>query len=321
MSDAFDADLEDGDLASFVEPEEADRSWFAELVAQAQAQPRADPPPTASAMRERLRTEADGPNGRTMSTDVETVAVDIDGLETCWFRPKAEHRRAPVLYFHGGGYVCGSVYAARGLAAELARRFAAAVLAVDYRQGPEHPFPAAEDDAWASFRWLAAQALGPVTLVGDSAGGALAVITALRAAAKDRTAVRCAIGSSAWFDLGMTGPSWTANAGRDVITRDLGDFFRRNYLPDGAPQDRTPLRLEPAPPVLLQAGEAEMPLSDSVALARRARAAGPHLDLEIYRYMIHNFIKFPKAIGDLAIQRMVQWERTVAASATGSPSS
>ena len=108
----------------------------------------------------------------------------------------------------------------------------------------------------------------------------------------------------------MAGRSWTSNAGRDLIGRELGAFFRDSYLA-GRPAPRlTTSDLQGAPPLLLQAGEAEMPLSDSVELVRQARAAGVRAELEVYAAMLHNFIKFPRPTGDLAIRRMAAWARS-----------
>jgi acetyl esterase/lipase len=243
------------------------------------------------------------------------TSVDANGVSACWFRSPLGTRKAPILYFHGGGFVCGSVQGARGVISALARAFGAPVLAVGYRQAPEHRFPAAIDDARASYAWLVDHSTESITIIGESAGGALAISTALHAARLGRRAVRGVIAVSAWFDLTMTGESWLSNRDKDLVTCEMGRVFRDCYLAGADPQapEVSPLNedLSDAPPLLIQVGSHELALDDAVALAAKARRAGVPVQLEVYSEMPHGFVKFSDPIGDVAITRMVEWESRI----------
>lgn len=290
----------------------ADLAWFAELVAAAQA--RRPPPATieAQALRRTVLEASSGPMARGLPEGVTPEPVDADGVPACWFRPPEAARTAPLLYLHGGGYVCGSVEAERGVAAALAQAFRAPVLALGYRQAPEHPFPAALEDAWRGFAWLARRGGGPITLAGASAGGTLAVATAVRAGREMPGVAHAVIATSAWFDLSMSGASWRTNRDKDVAPAELGAFFRRCYLGD-PPDERGLVRLTEAelrlcPPLLVQVGADEIALDDAESTVSLARLAAVETQYEVYVGMPHNFIKFPRRIGDYAIERMALWE-------------
>jgi len=290
-----------------IEPGPDDRALFRALIAQARARPTGVPP------LERLRAGAVAlettPAGRQFPAGVDMEAVETAGLSSCWFKPAERRRAAVVLYFHGGGYVCGSVTAARGIAGSLALAFGAPVLALGYRQSPEHPFPAALEDGQAGYRWLRAQSESDIFIVGDSAGGQLAMAVAARAA-RDGMPALGAISSSGWFDLDMAGPSWRTNRDTDLSDETLGRFFRASYIgqdpiPPGAmlqPEDIAAL-----PPILVQAAGGEMALDDSTWLVASARRAGIATRYEVYDGLPHNFVKFRCDAGDLAISRMAAW--------------
>jgi len=199
-----------------------------------------------------------------------------------------------VLYLHGGSYVLGSIATHRALAARLAAACGARALLVDYRLAPEHPFPAALDDAIGAYRWLLARGTDPrrIVLAGDSAGGGLAAATlvALRDAGDPLPAA--AVLLCPWVDLEGTGPSLATNAAADPMV-DRDGLLRAAAAYLGGVDPRTPLAaplhadLAGLPPMLIQVGKSEALLDDAVRFAARARAAGVDARLEQWDEMVH----------------------------------
>jgi monoterpene epsilon-lactone hydrolase len=228
---------------------------------------------------------------------VKTVTVKpVSGPEIGaeWLEPPAAREGAALLYLHGGGYVIGSPRSHRHLAAALAKATGAATLLPDYRLAPEHPFPAAVEDAVAAYRWLLDRgAAAPrVVIAGDSAGGGLTVATLV--ALRDRGLPPPADGVciSPWVDLTCGGASYGEKAASDpIVTREGVTEMARAYL--GATDPRAPLAsplfadLAGLPPLLVQVGSEEVLLDDAVGLAEQARAAGVAATLEIWPDMIH----------------------------------
>jgi phosphinothricin tripeptide acetyl hydrolase len=223
---------------------------------------------------------------------VEHVSAPVAPAE--WLRPPAAEPGRVVLYLHGGGYVIGSPRSHRHLAAAIAAAAGASALLLDYRLAPEHPFPAAVEDATAAYRWLLEQAVAParVVIAGDSAGGGLTVATllALREAGVPLPAAAVCI--SPWVDLTCGGASYRTKAEADPIVRRAGvEQMAQAYL--GATPPRTPLAsplfadLRGLPPLLIHVGSDEVLLDDAAQLAERARAAGVEATLEVYERMIH----------------------------------
>lgn len=250
---------------------------------------------------------AAGPLARPVSPDVTMEDIDAGGVPARWFRPVEPASGACVLYLPGGGYVCGGIEAGRGVAASLAQTLSLPVLALGYRQAPEHPFPAAVTDAVAGLAWLAGQGGGSIILAGDSAGATLAVVAALRTA----RLVAAVIAVCGWFDLAMPGASWRENRGRDLVDRELGLFFREAYLAgaDMTDPSASPIHadLTGLPPLLVQMGGHEGGLSDAEAFAVRAAAAGVSVRLEVHAGLPHNFVKFNLTVADTAYRRMAEW--------------
>ena len=205
-----------------------------------------------------------------------------------------------LLYLHGGGYCIGSITTHRELAARLAVASQGRVLTLDYRLAPEHPFPAGLDDATAAYRELVGHGLSPAQLAigGDSAGGGLtlATLVALRDAGDPLPAT--AVLLSPWTDLTATSGTWATRSEADpMVTRDGLDLMARSYL-DGR-SDTDPLaspryaELSGLPPLLVQVGDAEVLLDDSVNLRNDATAAGVDVTLDVWDEMIHVFQAFP----------------------------
>lgn len=223
---------------------------------------------------------------------VERVSVPVAPAE--WLRPPGAMAGRVVLYLHGGGYVIGSPRSHRHLAAAIAAAGQASALLLDYRLAPEHPYPAAVDDATAAYRWLLEQGVAPdhIVIGGDSAGGGLTVATllALRDAGLPLPAGGACI--SPWVDLTFSGASYRTRAAVDpIVTRPGIDEMARAYL--GATPARTPLAsplfadLRGLPPLLIHVGSDEVLLDDAVQLADRAKAAGVDTTLEVWDRMIH----------------------------------
>jgi monoterpene epsilon-lactone hydrolase len=211
-----------------------------------------------------------------------------------WLRPPHARTDAAVLYLHGGGYVIGSPRSHRHLVAAIAGAAGTAALLVDYRLAPEHPFPAALEDALAAYQWLLGRGLaaGRVVVAGDSAGGGLTVATLL--AIRDRGLPRPAAGVciSPWVDLTCSGATYATKAAVDpIVTRQSVTMMAQAYA--GAGDPKAPLLsplyadLRGLPPLLVQVGSDEVLLDDALGLGERARAAGVDVTVEEWPAMIH----------------------------------
>jgi epsilon-lactone hydrolase len=286
--------------------------WFAQLVSAAKRA--AAPELSVGRMREVALAFAGSELAHRSPPKVAREDVELPcGVRASWFRPAGARREAPLIYFHGGGYVCGSIDASAGLAAQIATHFAAPLLAVGYRQAPEHSIPAAIVDAHTAHAWATTQTEAPITLIGDSAGGQLAVSAASMACRAGLRQPRAVIAVSAWFDLSMQRPSWTLNAARDFSTVELGRFFRDAYL-QGRPVEAAQTRKEDLAqlcPTLVVMGGAELAFDDAAAFVEDARASGADVTFEVYEDLPHNFVRYASSLSLVAIERMAAWERAL----------
>lgn len=199
-----------------------------------------------------------------------------------------------VVHLHGGGFNSGSSRTHRDLAARLSLATHTPVLLVDYRLAPEHPFPAAIEDVVKVCRWLLANGQEPsrMAMSGDSAGGGL-VVSALLSLRDDQEPLpAAAVLLSPWLDLALSGETITSRAALDPIVSLAGlRTAAQYYLGDGDPT--TPLAspiyadLSGLPPLLIQVGDHELLLSDSLRLADKAKAAGVKVQLEVWPEMWH----------------------------------
>ncbi len=154
-----------------------------------------------------------------LPADVQVEAVVANGVAAEWTATPGADPTRVILYLHGGGYVSGSLASHRHMVAQAGRESRARTLALGYRLAPEHPFPAALDDALAGYRYLLAQGIEPrhVAIAGDSAGGALTIATLVSLRDSGEKLPACAWCISPWTDLEMPGASMTAKAAADPL--------------------------------------------------------------------------------------------------------
>ncbi len=233
----------------------------------------------------------------------ELEAVDAGGVPCAWLRAPGARRDRAVLYVHGGGLQMGSLQSHRELMGELSVAAGVAVLGVGYRLAPEHRQPDALQDVLQVLAWLHAQGLSgaQLALAGDSAGGGL-VLSALMQLPDGvpRPAAACLM--SAWTDMTTFGSSYDTRAATDPIhQRKMIQALARICLAagqDAADPSASPLLAAPEqqarlPPLLLQVGDRETLLSDSVDMAAKVRAAGGQAECQAWPGMIHVFQQFP----------------------------
>ncbi len=229
-----------------------------------------------------------------LATDVTVEKLSAGGVPAEWTATPGADRDSAVLFLHGGGYVIGSLDSHRHLASEIGRASGARALAIDYRMAPEHPFPAAVQDALAAYRFLLESGIRParICIAGDSAGGGLVVATMLAIRGSDLPQPGCGWCISPWVDLACTGASMQDNATRDPTVQKEGVLeFAGIYLAGADP--RSPLAspihgdLRGLPPLLIQVGSVETLLDDALALARVAGLADVSVDLQSWPEMIH----------------------------------
>lgn len=212
------------------------------------------------------------------------------GVRGTWLEPPGADD-AVLLYLHGGGFAFGSLRTHGTLIGALARATRARTFALEYRLSPEHPAPAALEDALAAYRHLRAEGARRIVLAGDSAGGTLVLtsLMALRDAGEPLPTAAVAI--SPWVDLTCSGDSFRSNESFDFV----GEVHCRMAADAHAPaaELRRPA-VSPAfgqvsglPPLLIQAGGAEVLLDQVCDFASRASAAGAELELRVYPDMVH----------------------------------
>jgi epsilon-lactone hydrolase len=230
-----------------------------------------------------------------VADDVKLTAVDVNGLPGQYSIVPSSDPSRVLIFFHGGGYCSGSILSHRRLVTEAGRAAGVRTLAVGYRLAPEHPFPAAYDDALTAWRFLQDENIsaGQVAIGGDSAGAGLtvALITRLRDAHEELPS--CAWLISPWTDLTMSGSTLLSKEALDpLIHKQYLNELADAYLPGG--MDRKDPRVSPLyadlkgfPPTLIQVGSAETLLDDATRFAAVAGEADVRVTLEIWPQMIH----------------------------------
>jgi epsilon-lactone hydrolase len=270
----------------------ADRNWMAQLRAATEAN------------KGKLRgVAARGPFdsiiARTAAPkDLSFREATVGGIPGWWVEPGSFDPGAAILHLHGGWFNWGTAKAYRHLVGHIAAASGSRSFVPDYRLAPEHPFPAAVDDARASYQGLASLGVDRVAITGDSAGGnlALSLLLALKA---QETGTRgrpvACVALSPVTDLTLSGRSWATRANADpYFVRDQAQALVETYLAghDAADPLASPLNGEFAglPPIRVHVGDDEVLLDDSVNFVTRAVAAGVDAEIDIWEGMPHGFV-------------------------------
>lgn len=225
---------------------------------------------------------------------VDITQVAMAGVSASLLAPKEVRDDRALLYIHGGGYLSGGPSAYHGIAGHYASMLGARVYVPDYRLAPEHPFPAALDDALAAYRWLLERVgdAKKIVLAGDSAGGAMVVSLMVRARNAGIGLPAGGLAISPWANLEMTGASYVTRDGVDPLcTREFLVHMRRIALGSVRPDDSeaSPVfaDVRGLPPVLVQIGESEVMLSDAIRLATHLAEHRVRASLEVWPEMFH----------------------------------
>ena len=220
--------------------------------------------------------------------------VDLDGVKAVSVATGEPLDDRRILYLHGGGYVAGKPALYRDFIWRIAAAARARVFIIDLRLAPEHPYPAALDDAVTAYRALLADGADPrrIAVMGESAGGGLALGMLLKLRDEGTRLPAAAVVLSPWTDLALTGASIQRNAKADPMIRsEEGPWLASCYLAGADPRTpyASPLYGDPTglPPTLIQVGSDEVLLDDSVRMAEQMRAAGCEVELEIWPRMPH----------------------------------
>ncbi|HEY4270612.1 MAG TPA: alpha/beta hydrolase [Candidatus Udaeobacter sp.] len=230
-----------------------------------------------------------------VADDVELTAVDINGVAGEYSIVPGSDPSRILMFFHGGGYCSGSIRSHRRLVTEAGRAARMRTLAVGYRLAPEHPFPAAYEDALTAWRFLRDQGIpaAHIAIGGDSAGAGLTIALMGRLRDANEELPACAWLMSPWTDLTMSGSTLASKAAIDpLIHKEYLNELADAYLPVG--MDRKDPRVSPLyadfrnfPPMLIQVGCDETLLDDATRFASEAGAADVAVTLEIWPHMIH----------------------------------
>lgn len=234
------------------------------------------------------------------ATGVHVEQSQLAGIDVDWLSPKLARKDKILFYLHGGAYVLGSRRTHRQLVSHIAREAGVTAVLPEYRLAPEHPFPAAIDDAVAVYRALLEEGYKPEDIVisGDSAGGGLSVATLLALRHAGDPLPAAAVLLSPFLDVTASGESATTRADQDpwFEVKDM-EVVARYYCADES-KWRDPLvspvfaNVSGLPPMLIQVGDDEILLNDSTRLAEKLEAAGIDVEIEIWPDMWHVFQMF-----------------------------
>lgn len=236
-----------------------------------------------------------------MGRDVDYRDVDIDGMRGEWVSVERTHmKKYVILYCHGGGFSTGSSLYGRTLTTKLAKSTSMDVLSFDYRLAPEHPYPAAVEDALKAWDYLMLMGYGArdVIVAGDSAGGNLALVLVHQLKKQGRLLPRGLVLLSPWTDLTSSGDSFREKAEIDPV---LDEEYIRNIVEAYAgKEDLTSQFISPLfgdftgfPPTCIQVGENEILLSDSQRLHNKMIEANVPVHMEVFEGMWHVFQMSP----------------------------
>ena len=252
--------------------------------------------PVGSSVDEQRRLFREAVSAQPLPADVTVAAASLGGVPTAEITIDGVATRHVVLYFHGGVYVISDAFLAAGLASQVGRRTQAKVISVDYRLAPEHPYPAAVNDALAAYQALLQDGIAPsdIAFAGESAGGGLAIATLVNARDHGLPLPAAALVMSPYADLTLAGATMESKGevdpllGREALQARIPDYTSGQ---DAALGLISPLfaDLSGLPPLIIQAGSHEVLLDDAVRLAQVAAAADVQVTLEITPGVPHVF--------------------------------
>jgi len=232
--------------------------------------------------------------------DIICEPVKINNIEGELIKAPGVKQDKVLLYLHGGAFVAGSIDTHRDLISRISRAGNIKVVAINYRLAPEHPYPAALEDAFNSYQWLISEKnFNPKNIIigGDSAGGTLTLSVLIKIRDGGLPLPKAAFCISPATDMTGSGESYITKADIDpFLTPELGDLVSNNYLRDIDPEDPlvSPLfaDLHGLPPIYIQVGTSEILLDDSKRIAEKLETSGVDVELDIWEDMIHVFAAF-----------------------------
>ena len=231
--------------------------------------------------------------------DIHFEQVKLHTLPACWVSAPHVNKNRVILFFHGGGFTIGSTHSHRDFLGRLSRACNSPILGIDYRLAPEHPFPAALDDALAAYQWLLLHHPVPpsrLVLAGISAGAGLILSLCLHLQMKNIPLPAACLSLCPWVDLAMTSPSIQTNEGKDVLTIDRSQSSAKMYYGNNDPKNPliSPLygNLQGLPPLFIQTGTRDLLFDEAVAFAAKAKQAGVQVTLEKWQDMVHSWTLF-----------------------------
>ncbi|WP_405070768.1 alpha/beta hydrolase [Kribbella sp. NBC_01510] len=252
--------------------------------------------PTDIDLNEQRRLLRELLSAQPLPADVTVTAATLGGVPTAEITIDGVEPRHVVLYFHGGVYALGDAFLSADLASQVGRRTRAKVISVDYRLAPEHPYPAAVDDALAAYEALLQNGIDPsdIVFVGESAGGGLAVATLINARDHGLPLPAAAFVMSPYADLTLTGS--TMETKREVDPLMSRENLQARVTDYASGQDTALGLISPIfadlsglPPLVIQAGSHEVLLDDAVRLAQQAATADVEVTLDITPGVPHVF--------------------------------
>src|SRR6476661_5586607 len=263
--------------------------------------------PIGSDVNEQRRLLRDAISAQPLPADLIVTASVLGGVPTAEITVDGIEPRHVVLYFHGGVYVMSDAFLAAGLASEVGRRTHAKVISVDYRLAPEHPYPAAVDDALAAYQALLLDGVAPsdIAFAGESAGGGLVIATLVNARDHGLPLPAAAFVMSPYVDLTLAGATMETRREVDpLLSRELLQARVPDYT---AGQDAALALISPIfadlsglPPLIIQAGSHEVLLDDDIRLARQAAAADVEVTLDITPRVPHVFQAYSPILDEAA---------------------
>jgi acetyl esterase/lipase len=255
--------------------------------------------PAGTGIGEQRRLLRDLTAAQPLPADVTVTGAALGGVPTAEITVSGIDPRHVVVYFHGGVYVLGDAFQAAGLASQVARRTRARVISVGYRLAPEHPYPAAADDALAAYQALldAGTAPSAIAFAGESAGGGLAAATLVSARDHGLPLPAAAYLMSPYADLTLAGTTMDTKAGADVLMSRASlqsriSDYTAGHDPAAALISPIFADLSGLPPLIIQAGTHEVLLDDAIRLARQAAVADVQVTLDITPGVPHVFQTF-----------------------------